>query len=378
VRREIKWGAIVGAVSLVLLIGMSLITVSSLERVERTVRTPAEGEARTNPLLAAELFLTRMNVPCASTESLDDLPPTDHTILLSMENRVLSRARVDRLLDWVEAGGLLIVGPHLDDGEPTAETWNDVLLDTLGVFVEQYETGPSQQRREIYEVSPPDETETSDVRFFSGFGLTVYEGDPEDYGGYAIVWTDLGLGRAIVLNDLRFVLNDEIGDLDHAEFLWRLVRDSSTPRDVLLVHGWERRSIWRMLLSRAWPAAIASLLLVGVWLWRRGTRLGPVMEEAPAGSRSLIEHVDAIGYFLWRSHRADVLVDSARDALLRRLRARRPLLAAMSRERQVATLADASGLDPSQVDAAIFAPPPGKRERFTRTIRTLERLRREL
>ena len=106
--------------------------------------------------------------------------------------------------------------------------------------------------------------------------------------------------------------------------------------------------------------------------------MGPVMEEAPAGSRSLIEHVDAIGYFLWRSHRADVLVGSAREALHRRLRARRPSLAAMSRERQVATLAEASGLDPNQIDAAIFAVSPGKRERFTRTIRTLERLRREL
>jgi len=378
VRSRITSGAVIGVVSVVLLGGLVWVTVSSLERVERTVRTPPQGEARTNPLLAAERFLARMNVPCTSTATLDALPPTDHTIELTTENRVLTRARAERLLEWVEAGGRLIVGPHLDDGEPTAETWNDALLDSIDVFVEQEEADPPREQREIVEVSAPDETETSEVMFFSGFALAIYEGDPEDYGSYALVWVDLGLGRITVLNDLRFIRNDEIGDLDHAEFLWRLVREGSPPAEVLLVHGWERRSVWSLLLSRAWPAAIASLLLLGTWLWRRGARLGPVMQEAPAGNRSLIEHVDAIGYFLWRRGRSDVLVGAAREALQRRLRARRPFLASMSRERQVAMLADASGLDRSQIDAALFAAIPDRRERFTRTLRTLERLRREL
>jgi hypothetical protein len=242
----------------------------------------------------------------------------------------------------------------------------------------QEEVDPPRERRETFEVSAPGEDETSEVMFFSGFALAVYEGDPEDYGSYALVWMNLGLGRITVLNDLRFMRNDEIGDLDHAEFLWRLVREGSPPGEVLLVHGWERRSVWSILLSRAWPAAIASLLLLGAWLWRMGARLGPILEDAPAGNRSLIEHVDAIGYFLWRSGRSDVLVDAARESLRRRLRARRPFLASMSRERQVATLADASGLDRNQIDAAFFAAISERRERFTRTLRTLERLRREL
>ncbi len=377
-RSRITSGAVIGVVSVVLLGGLVWITVSRLERVERTVRTPAQGEARTNPLLAAERFLSRMNVPCASTGTLDKLPPTDHTIVLTTENRVLTQARAERLLEWVEAGGRLIVGPHLDNGEPTAETWNDALLDSIDVFIEQEEVDPPRERRETFEVSAPGEDETSEVMFFSGFALAVYEGDPEDYGSYALVWMNLGLGRITVLNDLRFMRNDEIGDLDHAEFLWRLVREGSPPGEVLLVHGWERRSVWSILLSRAWPAAIASLLLLGAWLWRMGARLGPILEDAPAGNRSLIEHVDAIGYFLWRSGRSDVLVDAARESLRRRLRARRPFLASMSRERQVATLADASGLDRNQIDAAFFAAISERRERFTRTLRTLERLRREL
>ena len=36
------------------------------------------------------------------------------------------------------------------------------------------------------------------------------------------------------------------------------------------------------------------------------------------GSRSLLEHIEAVGHYLWKERSADVLLDGARDAIIRR------------------------------------------------------------
>ena len=119
---RLQVGIVVAAAAVLGLVLLSL--VANLQKVERVVRTPPGAEARRNPLLAAERFLHAMGIEAHSAARLGELPPTDHVLILAVEDRILTRTRTDRLLDWMSDGGLLIFGPYLEDGEPAAESTN--------------------------------------------------------------------------------------------------------------------------------------------------------------------------------------------------------------------------------------------------------------
>jgi hypothetical protein len=342
----------------VVLLLLSVAAVANLEKTEEIVRSDATGAARENPLLAAERMLARMGTSVESTSRIDELPPAGHVVVLAAENRVLTRTRAERLLSWVRRGGYLIVGP---------------LLQALELDVEEYEHDPGRPRREVVPLDAIEGEGTLDVEFFAAFGLAL-EGDESCY---AMIRTDHGEGTVVVLNDLRFVRSVEIGKFAHARYLWQLLQLAGEGRAVLLVYGLGSESIWTLLVRHAWPALLVGSLLLAVWVQGRVVRFGPLIPAPPRGSRALMEHVEALGHFLWRANRADTLVDGARSALRRQIVASRPDLAVMDREGRLDALARAARLDSETVQAALEGA-PRRREEFTRTIRTLEKLRREL
>jgi len=362
------------AVLLILLLIVGL--ASSMEKVERTIRIPPGPEARRNPLLASERFLNEMGLVARSAAQLEVLPSTDQLLIIGMENRLLTQRQAQELVDWVTDGGYLIVGPHLDEGWTTDATWNDRLLDLLDIHVVEL-IDEGGRDRSTMEISVLDDGETSEVEFYSAFGVAYLDEEEEDTA-YAFAWGYLGDGRYLVLNDLEFLQSDQIGKFDHAAFLWDLVQFGGPVREVQLIHGMEHASIWSLIGRYAWPLILGASLLVGAMAWRRAARFGPKIPVPEDGSRSLIDHVDGLGWFLWRRRRADALVDSARDALHRCMVARRPDFARGDQETQLRILSARSAIDPAAVYAAMFGERSQRRDEYTQTIRTLERLRREL
>jgi hypothetical protein len=324
-RRGSRLPLILVGVALLLVLLMIAGLVSNMEKVERTVRIPPGPEARENPLLASERFLNEMGVSARSAAQLEVLPPTDQLLIIGMENRLLTQRQAEELVDWVADGGYLVVGPHLDDGLTTDATWNDRLLYLLDVQVLEL-TEESALDRSTMELTLVDEDEPREVEFYSAFGLAFLDEEDENLA-YSFAWDDHGDGRYLVLNDLEFLQSDQIGKFDHAAFLWDLVQFGGVGREVQLIHGMEHASIWSLIGRYAWPLILGASLLLGAMAWRRAARFGPRIPVPDDGSRSLIDHVDGLGWFLWRRRRADALVDSARDALQRCMVARRPDLA---------------------------------------------------
>ena len=93
------------------------------ERYDEVVDRGPGPRARRNPYLAAELYLDRVLgrrvVSHASWTGLGDPDalPAAATLLVTDERLILSSTQLDRLLDWVQVGGTLIVG--------AAPTWAD-------------------------------------------------------------------------------------------------------------------------------------------------------------------------------------------------------------------------------------------------------------
>ncbi len=91
--------------------------------------------AQRNHFLAAELFLEARGIDTETVRGLDlldELPPTGDLIIMSSSRRSLSERRRERLIEWIDAGGALIVlADEAQGGEGGAGL--DPLLDAYGI-----------------------------------------------------------------------------------------------------------------------------------------------------------------------------------------------------------------------------------------------------
>ena len=143
-------GRLVGAGVLVLLVVLALLGAwfrHTFHRVEKTLYLPPTGEAAYNPLyaLAKTLEADGVKVNARQRLLLDDnaLAPTD-TLLLFNDPRTLSPPDAERLLDWVEGGGhLLVRTPLFSPGEDVAgpDAPRVPLLDRLSVWLVEESPG---------------------------------------------------------------------------------------------------------------------------------------------------------------------------------------------------------------------------------------------
>ena len=137
-------GRLVGVAVLVVALVLVLLVAwfrHTFHRVEKTLYLPPTGEAAYNPLyaLAKTLEADGVKVNARQRLLLDDnaLAPTD-TLLLFNDPRTLSPPDAERLLDWVEGGGhLLVRTPLYSPGEDVAgpDAPQVPLLDRLSVWL---------------------------------------------------------------------------------------------------------------------------------------------------------------------------------------------------------------------------------------------------
>ena len=99
-----------------------------LEPFEAQVERPYRGEAAVNPYYALQELYREIGVETESRVRFTPLPPAEgHVVMLLASRYYLRPADVERVLDWVEAGGTLVVAAHPDYEE-------DLLLDVAGIL----------------------------------------------------------------------------------------------------------------------------------------------------------------------------------------------------------------------------------------------------
>lgn len=101
------------------------------ERYEETVYIGYSAEARSNPFLAAEKFLSQQDIEVnvsTQLQSLDELQD-DGVLVIFDANSVLNQRSAGRLLEWMKQGGRVVVAAALssDDSE------QDILLSQFNV-----------------------------------------------------------------------------------------------------------------------------------------------------------------------------------------------------------------------------------------------------
>jgi hypothetical protein len=399
-RAWLRWTAL-----LAVLAGLFFAT---CEPYEAEYHTGYRGEAARNPYYAAQVLLTRMGMPAESFShvgSLSALPPESSTLVIPTPRRAVDPETSRRLLDWVDRGGhlVLVTWQLWDDPKRTP----DPILDELGIhqFMNRDddaddgaapEAEPDEPEAEApdddqpapdwSEVDFPDRDAPLRARFDPDFRIEVRDDASEslileigddDTGSH---WVTLRHGKGLVtaLTDDGFMTTPKIGDLDHAELVYRMSRLGGHRGPVWFVYGDARPSALQLLWRHGWMVSVAAALLLAIWVWSASRRFGPLAGEPPAERRELMEHVRAAGRLEWKNGAASALLAAAREAVLARLRERHPGLQSLDPAEQARALEKLSGLPRTRVADALASGGETDAARFAAKVAILEKLRRSL
>ncbi|GAB4196935.1 MAG: DUF4350 domain-containing protein [Wenzhouxiangellaceae bacterium] len=353
---------------------------TAFDRVEVKERSNMQAAALADPWLAATRFLqgAGAQVRMVSDFNLDQpMPPPEVTLIGSHFLQIIEEQRVQRLREWIEAGGHLLVPVD----------WNAPLVGDAGISlggiaqpfgVEVHfdgEAATTEPLRFSWNEHEAVTVRLDRSRYFSfnpvrSPALRLPEEEP------VLLQYAMGEGQMTLISDMAFASNWNIGDLDHAWFFYQL-SGAAQGRPVWLLD--DRGSVG--LLAWLWRHGafiILSLaLLLAALIWRRNRRLGPLQEVIVNQRRHLGEHLQATANFLWRQGLASTLISASRARIMEGWLLRHPPLRAQSSAQRAAWLAERLDLDVAAVDRALHATTIEDR-RLVELTRTLQKLRRGL
>ncbi len=186
-----------------------------------------------------------------------------------------------------------------------------------------------------------------------------------------------GKGKVVFVAK-NYFSNEALANYDHAELLLGLADLNHTAPAVMIVERIDIAS-WYALLWAGIPYAICTVgLFLALLLWSAVRRFGPLIVEPDDRRRSLIEHVDASGRWLWKSEIGrQILLAAVRRNTEKMLERRAPELRKLTSDERIAKLAELCKLKPIDVEQALLNTAARVPAEFTYQIQTLQLLRKQ-
>lgn len=335
-----------------------------------------QGIAKTNKLLASEFFLRKMGVKVQQVNGLiafRDLPSEQHTLLIATQRDTINNELSQKLLSWVRSGGHLIVeARYLSDDSLDAikngkknnsdikQLIDDDLLKEFIIFSNYTDSceckvdGDDLEIKNIERVDKADEvmmgeadSEHDDeeipinvaigeieieVNFPYDISLQKMSSTPQlswlvkdDISKY-LMQLPLEKGLLTVLTSTDIFNNSQILQFDHARFLYYLVQQQGHDAGVWLIRVDDMPPLWQLLWKNAWYVMFSLSLLFFFWLWRAPLRFGPKMNDTPMARRSLLEHIQASGYYRWHDNQSGYLLSKVQNTLWDKIRTTHPAI----------------------------------------------------
>jgi hypothetical protein len=313
-------------ISVLFLIGSVLWFNNNYELKDTEKYTGFRGEAKTNHLFAARVFLKRMGIPAEKKDGLFKLPSTNSVILIDTERTTLPQRTLDELMQWVKKGGHLIIRARTPNFKNTDEDdesnhhedktdknkQNEVkLLTNFQPDLFEKALGISLFSSMILEDEDlPVKVQLPECKQALNLNLDFFyplkssnKADYQQAYKKKIFWHEQRIenGRISLLANLDFLANSAIDEADHAELLWYLVhRQYEQPQTVWLIHQDDMPPLWQLLWKHAWPFIICMLILIPLSIWAYSPRFGPLQPTPPPHRRRILEHIEASGLFMWK------------------------------------------------------------------------------
>lgn len=291
----------------------------NLELKEVEEYTGFQGEAKSNQLFAARLFIKRMGIPAERQERLSKLPPTDTVILLDTQRYTFTPAQIRDLLAWVARGGHLITRARVpsaavlaeeasdaDDADTdtpaTPAPVNDPLQQALGISIGAEVIPDEADLPLVAQLSGMGHALTVDPEFFFALQDTTHQAFPLRYQDSAwLLEITHGKGLITLAANLDFISNSSIAKYDHAEFLWYMLHSlHAEPAGVWLLHNDDLPPLWRLIWERAWALVLSLAMFIPLTLLAFSPRFGAILPTPEPERRRILEHIEASGRHMWQ------------------------------------------------------------------------------
>jgi hypothetical protein len=356
---------------------------------ETKVPMPLKGEALTNPFYAAIKLSDRLGAD-ASWEHIFASPDPDSVIVLSNWNWTLIDSRRQRMQEWVEAGGRLVVdGSFLGDfgqftkwsgiGEAKADDDDDDSAEeTLRETEQQLLSGfRPRECDSLVEDGTEREFKVCNVNHARSLATTRKMLWALREGEYIhAVRTAVGRGSVTFINATPFRYRDLL-EGDNARLF---VRATQLDRgdSVLFLSEEEQTSILDLTWRYGAPAVLLLFAFIALALWRSSARFGPLTAPTETARRSLAEQIRGTGQFALRFGGGKALhaamVRALRDAALRHL----PAYDRMPSDERVAAVAKLSGIPADELGPVLNHSGARGSHELRNAIAVLETARRRL
>jgi hypothetical protein len=391
-----------GWITLVIAIGLIVLSVSLFfylfEKKSVATHFGYSPEARLNDNLAARRFLKRMGIPAENMESLSpnsSLPAHSDVILITTKRLTIGQRTQKVLFDWVKAGGYLIITARSEsvfDGigdlfdklrEDAIDTDEDLMLINLGLQLSRLQLDSDQRKAyQSFAIDFPSAEDFVWVDFDPVLRLEDKDDhfvslSSDDHGNLLLTRT-MGNGHVSVFTDRRVLHNRRIGKKDNALFLWHLVNLHGEPGKVWFVSDDDMPSLPAWLWRYAGELIISLVIMIVFVLYRVSQRFGPVIQVMPPVRRSLLEHIQASGWFLWQHRHYDRLLQGMQHNLKRELALKHPGMQELGSSKLAARLTEFIDMPEAEIQHALGPIDIKSAEEFTKTVRLYEALRKQL
>ncbi|MCV6638203.1 DUF4350 domain-containing protein [Candidatus Albibeggiatoa sp. nov. NOAA] len=332
------------------------------EYVTEDIYVGYQGKARHNNLYAAQLLIEKMGIPSETIRPVNKLHietlNTQDTIVLKQNDYALAEFYTERMLYWVSQGGHLILNSSVlhsqEYEEADDDEVGDYFLQRLQVLRQQNDNVENNATAKFNWQGYKLEVDLSLYYYLESENFTSDRIETE-YGTQLLSFVH-GNGRVTILSELDFIKNDEIGDYDHAQFLWLLVNfDNRQPSKVWLVltSGGQFPSFFELLWKNMKWILISGGVWLVIWLWYVSRRFGFILPVPEKSRRRLLEHVEASGQFLWQQKQSHYLLHRVQQQTWQRLAIVHPQWLHLPQDQLCQHLADITQIQALEINHAL-------------------------
>lgn len=360
-----------------------------MEKVTKDIYIGFSGEARSNSLFAARLFLKRMGIPAEKVDvyELENLPSIDTVIIINTYRSSLTEERIKKILAWVERGGHLVtvIGDVYDEDDP------DILQSILDVRSEdtrylKNEFFNQKDDKDDSEFDPRaeitlkglDKKYILNVKYIDPI-KTNNEADEKVLvkGVVYLINRVYGEGLITISSDLNFAENRNIEDEDHAELFWQIVHFKHKHiGNVWLLNSDDVPALSSWLWNYAWQLILTLIVFLGLWLYSLSPRLGPIIPNKELNRRRLLEHIQASGHFFWNKDQQDKLIESSQQSVLQKMSTLFPAWHQLGVDEQIKLVSEYSGLPAEELGPLLYSSKQRSMDEFIHLVQQLEMIRK--
>lgn len=355
-------------------------------------------KARRDPYFAAKLFLEKQGHKTQSFSSgmqtLDALETDGADSLFVFGSQGLfSEGQSMRLWDYVVNGGNLVLSPEIL-GQGSLLAIQDHFLDLLAVdyvVVEsEYEDDLDYDdfKEHCYQYVSSNRVRGLTEPVSAGFNRDSYFLFNEDYfnetiraevDGYPVLSTwSVGSGQLTLINSPDIWNNSGIACYQNAELLLHLIQRTGESQSIVILHNKESFSLLMWLWHYALGLSFALLAALGLFLWNKSVRFGPVLVEKSFHQTSFLRHIEASTQYLLKNIGPDILVKSLRKQIDTRMQLHHPNYTYMTLEQQIDVLTHQTQLNAEEVHLAMNDQNQIPKSRVLQVLTTLRLIRERL